>query len=151
MALHFEFSEHIEASPERVYDALTDTDAFEDFIDGEASIERLDDGLLDVGSEWKETRKMFGKDATEYFEVVELEPPRRVGFFVDGSRGSSGRGKYHYVYVLEPSESGTRLVLDARMEEMGFLGAIFGRLFSGTFKKPIRKDIDGLRDYLEGE
>jgi carbon monoxide dehydrogenase subunit G len=151
MGLHFEFSEHIDASPERVFDALTDTGAFEAFIDGEATIERLDDGPMKVGSEWKETRKMFGKDATEYFEVVELDKPRRVGLFVDGTRGSSGRGEYHYVYKLEPSGGGTHLVLDARMEDMGILGAIFGRLFSGSFKKAIKKDIDGLKDYLEND
>jgi hypothetical protein len=83
--------------------------------------------------------------------VVELDKQRRVGLFVDGTRGSSGRGEYHYVDKLEPSDGGTDRVLDARMEDMGILGAIFGRLFSGSFKKAIKKDIDGLKNYLEND
>ena len=94
-------------------------------------------------------RKMYGKDATEFFEVVELNAPKRLGLFVDGSRGSSGRGQYNYVYELRPSENETQLVLDARMEDIGRLGAIFGRLFSGSFERAISKDIDGLEKYVE--
>ena len=149
MGLQFEFNQQIDAPRELVFEALTDLDAFAEYADGDVKIERLDDGPYGVGATWKETRTMFGKDASEYFEVVECDSPERLALFVDGSKGSSGRGEYHYTYELTSTGDGTELTLDARMENMGWLGAIFGRLFSGTFKKAIQADIDRLKEYAE--
>jgi hypothetical protein len=55
---------------QQVYDGLIDLDAANYWMQGLVGIERLDVGLMQVGSEWKESRKMFGQVATEHFEVL---------------------------------------------------------------------------------
>ncbi|WP_153727910.1 SRPBCC family protein [Salinibacillus xinjiangensis] len=52
------------------------------------AMERLDDGPIKVGSEWKETRKMFGKEASEYFEVKELQEPKKIVLYCELERNN---------------------------------------------------------------
>ena len=105
-------------------------------------------GEVTVGTRWRETRRMFGKEATEEFEVTELAPPNRISLRVAGSRGSSGAGAYRYAYTLEPTVIGTLVTLDAEIRGLtGVMGAT-GRVFSGVFKRACTKDLDALGTYL---
>lgn len=51
---------------EEAYESLLDLEEAKNWMQGLGKIERLDDGPMTVGSEWIETRKMFGvEDAFE--------------------------------------------------------------------------------------
>jgi hypothetical protein len=52
-------------------------------------IEPLTEGPMRPGSEWRETRRIFKREATEQFEVTTMEPPRHLGLRVDGTKGAS--------------------------------------------------------------
>lgn len=69
-------SASVRAEPSAVFEVLTDLERAAGRIRAIQRIERLDSGPLRVGSRFRETRVMFGKEATELFEVVELEPGR---------------------------------------------------------------------------
>lgn len=73
MSIHFEVTRTFNVSKERTYDALLDLDAAKNWMQGFVGIERLDEGPIKEGSEWKETRKMFGKEATERRGQLEKE------------------------------------------------------------------------------
>lgn len=54
-------------------------------------MERLDEGPMKEGSAWLETRKMFGKEASEHFEVVELNEPKKIVLRCDVQKEQQGR------------------------------------------------------------
>jgi protein-S-isoprenylcysteine O-methyltransferase Ste14 len=112
-AIEFTLTQHIAAAPDRVFHALTDLDSAADWMPGFVRIENLSQGEFSVGSQWRETRKFFGKEATEQFEVTRCESPTELSVRVDGSKGSSRRGEYLFDYRLEPKGAGTDVTLHA--------------------------------------
>jgi uncharacterized protein YndB with AHSA1/START domain len=149
MAITFEMEETVDATPERIFEVMTDLEAAEQWMPGLVGLEELTDTDFGQGTEWRETRKMFGREAVEYFEVTECDRPNRLGLYVDGSRGSSGSGEYRFVYELTPADDKTRLVLSGEISGMGFIGNIIGKIFSGSFKKAMRKDLQAMIAYAE--
>ena len=63
-------SVHIEAQIDKVFDLFTDLDEIEKIIPGIKSIEILEGPKkMQKGTRWKETRVMFGKEASEEMVV----------------------------------------------------------------------------------
>lgn len=149
MPLHMSFDETIAAPPERVFRALTDLEAAKAWMPNLVSIEWVSGQQNGVGAQFRETRKMFGREATEHFEVTAYEPNRAVELFVDGSKGASRKGYYRFRYHLEPADGGTRLRLDGEIGGMGRIGEFLGKLFMGTFKKAMAGDLQAMKRYLE--
>ncbi|HEX5724755.1 MAG TPA: SRPBCC family protein [Longimicrobiaceae bacterium] len=149
MSITFELSHFVGAPPERVFRALTDLDAASVWMPNLVGIEKLFEGEVKVGSEWRETRKMFGKEATEQFEVTELEPPRRVGLRVDGTKGSSRKGEYLFRYDLHPRDGGTDVRLHTEIRGQGRVGMLIGKLLKGAFKSAVAKDLHAMGAHLE--
>ena len=144
-------SEHrIDAPPERVFEAMTNPEGFGNWMQGFVRAERLTPGDFGVGTQFRETRKMFGKEATEHFEVTTCEPGKRLGLEVDGTKGTTGKGRYHFDYELEPTGTGT-LVRTSAVIDMpgGLLTKLLGKLMGGAFKKACDKDLVALKTYLE--
>ena len=90
MSLEFQSLTHFEASPERIFAVMTDLDAAAEWMPNIVSIERLDGDGFGVGTQWRETRKMFGKEATELFEVKHCDAARALDIYVDGRATAYG-------------------------------------------------------------
>lgn len=150
MALRFTVQEQFELPPEQVFEVMTDTSRAAAWMPGFVSIEKLTDGAFGEGTRWRETRKMFGRVASEEFEVVRCVPPTTLELFVDGKKGSSGRGEYRFVYELAPldEDGGTRVTLSGEIGGIGKLMQLMGRLFMSSFKKACARDLQAMRDYL---
>lgn len=151
MPLTMILNEHIQAPPGRVFAVLTDLDACSKWMPNFVRIEKLTKGSFSKGYAWRETRRMFGREASEVFEVVGVEPERVVELFVDGKKGSSKRGWYKFRYELHPQGQKTRLDLRGEIGGGGFLMATIGRLFSGAMKKAIAKDLRAMKAHIEGK
>ena len=149
MAVQFEVARHLTAEPERVFEALTNLDGASAWMPGLVKIEPADAAPVKVGTRWRETRRMFGHEATEEFEVTTVDAPRRLGLRVDGTKGSSKRGEYLFDYSLSPSGGGTDVVLNAQIRGLSGISAFVGRLFIGPYKKAIARDLDALSQYLD--
>jgi carbon monoxide dehydrogenase subunit G len=150
MAIEFTLTQHISGAPDLVFHALTDLDGAADWMPGFVRIEKLSQGEFGVGFEWRETRKFFGKEATEQFEVTRCESPTELSVRVDGSKGSSRRGEYLFDYRLQPKGAGTDVTLHASISGLGRFGTLVGRLFVGQYKKACAKDLGALAEHLEG-
>jgi carbon monoxide dehydrogenase subunit G len=150
MAIQFQVTHTLPAPPERAFQGLTDLEKAEAWMPGLIRIERLG-STAGVGSRWRETRKMYGKDVTEEFEVTAFEPPSRFGLRVDGSKGSSGSGIYTFDYRLSPDGGGTRVVLDASIGGISRIREWITRLFVGMYRKMIAKDLVALAEHLRKE
>lgn len=148
MSVTFEVARHLPAEPERVFEALTDLDRAAAWMPGLVKIEPADGAPVKVGSRWRETRRMFGSDATEEFEVIKVDAPRRLGLRVDGTKGSSKCGEYLFDYSLSPSAGGTDVVLSAQIRGLSGISAFVGRLFVGPYKKACARDLEALSQYL---
>jgi uncharacterized protein YndB with AHSA1/START domain len=147
MSIEFDLRQHVAAPPERVWRALTELDRAGEWMPGFVRAERLTGDGFGVGTRWRETRKVFGKEATEEFEVTEFEPPSSLGLFVDGRKGAMKQGEFRFRYRLEPAGGGTDVHLHSRVGGFGPIAGFFARLFSGYFRKACEKDLKALADY----
>lgn len=151
MSIRFEISETIRASPEQVLDAILDLEQAHRWIPGLVRMETVTTGPIDVGSEWRETRRLLGKEATEQFRVIGLDRPHRLELLVDGTKGSSGRGEYRFSYRIEGTGEATAVRLSGEIRGMTGIMALLGKLLVGPYRKACRKDLAALRSYLEGD
>lgn len=134
-------SHEVAADPSKVWAITVAIDDWVDVINAVESVERLDDGSgFGLGTKWRETRKMFGKSATEEMEVVE---------FVDGSHyktfAESHGSKYHSEIRVTPNEKGCTLSMgfegEAQSTMAKVMDATLGRLFMGAARKALTKDL----------
>ncbi len=102
-------------------------------------IRRLDNGPIQVGTQWKETRKMLGKEASEHFEVYELNKPDKIVLYCDGTKGSTGKGEYIYTYIIESDGNDSRVNLYGEIKGLTGVAKLFGKMMAGTFIKSMCK------------
>ncbi|TKC18025.1 SRPBCC family protein [Robertmurraya kyonggiensis] len=149
MSISFEVKRTVQVSQQKVFASLIDLDSAERWMRGLVRIERLDEGSIQEGSQWRETRKMFGTEATEHFEVVELNEPNKIVLRCDGTKGTTGKGEFVFTYILTSSDELTEITLNGEINGLTGLAKLFGKMMAGTFKKACSKDLDALINYLE--
>ena len=96
----------VKAPPKRVWAALTDLDAAPEILRGVTRLEMLEGTRYAKGTRWRETRRVFGKEETQTYQVTESRAPRSTTV----TSRSTGVD-YRKVYTLEPAEEGTLLTL----------------------------------------
>jgi uncharacterized protein YndB with AHSA1/START domain len=101
----------IDAPPERVYQAFTDLEHGAERVRAIRKIEVLTPGPFGKGTRFRETRVMFGKEASETMEVVEHEHARRYVLAAE----SCGM-RYRSVFEFEPERGGAATRVRIRME-----------------------------------
>jgi carbon monoxide dehydrogenase subunit G len=149
LSIRFEVKRTFQVSGQQAYIALLDLDSAKHWMKGLVGIERLDEGPIQVGSQWKETRKMFGKEASEHFEVIELHEPDKIVLRVDGTKGTTGKGEYLFTYSITSSGNHSEVTLQGEIKGLTGFTKLLGKLIAGTFKKACAKDLDALKSYLE--
>ncbi len=98
---HLALSRTVAASPQRVWQVITDLDRAAQTLSGVSRVERLTDGPYALGTRWRETRTMFGKATTEEMWVTALDPARSTTV-----EASSHGTDYRTVFDLTPTGSG---------------------------------------------
>ena len=151
MPLQFTVTEYFDLPKEKVFEGLTDLDAAKHWMSGYMTIEKLKGNRIEPGAEWRETRKMFGRPASEVFEVVSVIPGHEIKLRVDGTKGSSRRGEYLFRYLLEEKNKGTDVTLNGEIRGIKGFAAFMGKLFVSGFKKACLKDLRCLKAYLEAQ
>ena len=141
-------SREVEASAGRVWEIVTDLEGFSDVLTAVQRVERVDEGVgFGLGTRWRETRTMFGRQATEEMEVTVVDPPR--SYTVVAVNGST---TYTSTITVEPvgsercalrmSFAGTSRGLAARV-----LGATVGRLFAGATRRALQQDVEDIASH----
>ncbi|MFE5515439.1 SRPBCC family protein [Streptomyces sp. NPDC056529] len=147
----------VAASPGRVWEAITDLPGLPRVLTGVRKVEVLTPGGFDVGTRWRETRRMLGREATEEMTVTACEPPDRYVTVAD-SHGM------HYVseLTLTPDRTGRapggtgstvlRMSFSARPAHgraPGLLGRAFARLGAKAVAKALAKDLSDVANAVE--
>ncbi len=150
MPLKISLDETIAASPNKVWAALVHLPTWPLWVPNLMRLEVENDAPLAVGSQWCEVRGTAARDATEHYQVTALEPERLLALHVDGRKGATGRGDYHFRYRLDPVPIGTRMNLEADILEMGWLfRRVFGRLFHRGIRATLAADLTAFKRHVE--
>ncbi|MFC9733695.1 SRPBCC family protein [Streptomyces roseolus] len=140
----------VAASPGRVWESITDLPDLPRVLSGVQRVEVLTEGGFGVGTRWRETRKMLGKEATEEMTVTECEPPDRYVTVAD-SHGM------HYVSELSlraegPDGSVLRMAFSARPADgrrRNLLSRLLARFGAKAVSKALAKDLDDIARTVE--
>jgi len=141
-----ELHRDVEAAPESVWAVLTDLEHAAETLSGVTRVEVLTDGPYRVGTRWRETRTMLGKEATEEMEVTAVEAP--VATTIEAE---SGGVHYRTVFTLAPAAGGARLTMafSARQPErtsrlQRLIWPVLGRLGVRVSTKVMTRDLEDI-------
>lgn len=133
----FETSTHIDASPQRVFDQITDLASAPQRISAIKRLEVLTDGPMGPGTRWRETRVMFGREATEEMEITEFRPGESYT-----SEAASCGCLYRCTLAVAPEGSGSRLMASFEATPMTFVARLMGALTMPLMRKAVVKAFD---------
>jgi uncharacterized protein YndB with AHSA1/START domain len=110
----FEMSEKIARSPREVFDFITASDNASRVVPSVKSMIKLTEGPAGVGTRYRETRLMNGKEAHAELEVVAYEPGQTYAM-----RNLTEGIETVYRYTLHPEAGGTRVDLVCELRASG--------------------------------
>ncbi len=143
-------STDIQASPEAVWKIVSDIENAAATIRGITKVEVLEPatGPSLVGFKWRETRVMFGKEATEVMWVTAAQEPR----FYD-TRAESHGSIYEMRVAVEPAGGGSRLTMtfEGTPQTMGakIMWALTGWMAKGSMRKALSGDLADIKGAAE--
>lgn len=141
----------VAAPPETVWEVLTDLDHAAETLSGVTRVEVLTEGTYAVGTRWRETRKMMGREETQEMYVTEVEAPASTTIEADAAG-------VHYVstFTLTKRAAGTELAMTFAGDQPDPSGlqklawTIFGRLGLRMTRKVMARDLDDIAKRAEG-
>jgi uncharacterized membrane protein len=140
----------INAPIEKVFDTFADISSAQDIISGITKIDILSDVKSGVGTRWRETRVMFGKEATEEMEITDLQ--KNAFYTVEADSHGT---KYKTVFEFESEDDNSTLVTMTFEGKPYTFGArimgIMWFLLKGATKKALGQDMLDLKKYCEGK
>lgn len=134
---------HINAPIERVFQVFTDLRAATGRVKSIKRLEVLTEGPIGKGTKFRETRIMFGREATETMEITDFRPPH--GYAV----GASSCG---VEFRFRPSGNATEVEMEVTTRPltlMARLMAPLGKLMMGQMKKACNADLSDLQQACE--
>jgi len=140
-------SERIDAPAPAVFALATDLDGWAGYIKAIKKVERLTPGPVRVGTRFRETRVMFGREATEEMEFTSLEPDRGYAL-----AAASCGCDYLSTFRFEPEGAGTRLTVTFEGRPRTIGAKLMAPLFwfmRGTMRKCLEQDLRDLKAAAE--
>lgn len=138
----------INATKEQVWAVVTDIDSakqrIECILDIEV-LERPDSGI--VGLKWRETREMFGKQATETMWITEAKDNE---YYVTEAENSGCL--YHSTIRIIELEDGVELAMSFKATPLSLFAKIMSPMMfmmKGMIKKAFEKDLRDIKNILE--
>lgn len=115
-----EVSVEISAPVEVIYERLADFERHSDFSNGLAKVEKISDGPVGVGTQFRASETVPSKFSS-YSEITALEAPRRIAWKAWMPRIM----RTEWEYVLAPVAAGrTRLVQRTRFDGASLAGSL---------------------------
>lgn len=139
----------IDAPASLVFEVFTDLENAAERVRGINSLEVLTDGPVGKGTRFRETRTMFGKQATETMEIVAFDPPHSYSV-----AAASCGAQYLSTLTFRPDGSATVVEMTFGATPQTFMARlmtfILGGLMLKACRKMIQQDLDDLAAAAEG-
>ena len=138
----------INASPEEVYDKLTDPDCLGEWVTIQEGLEEAPDGNLEQGDRVVQRMKVAGQKFRVTWHVDEAERPSRVVWTGDGPMGAKARA----VYEIEPNNGGGSCTFSYTNEydlPGGPIGKVAGRAVVGASGGEADRSLERLKKLIE--
>jgi len=138
-----------------VFAAFTDIPASADRIDAITRIEMLTDGLIGAGTRWRETRSLYGREATEVLTITDFQPPDR--FVVTAETHGM---RYDTIFRFHPcpcdprDDPATKVDMTFQatpLTRAAKLLAILMRPLSRAMAKECARDLDDMKRAIEAD
>jgi carbon monoxide dehydrogenase subunit G len=143
-------SRHVDATPDAVWSILTDVPSAASNLSGVTSVEALSDGPYRVGTRWRETRTMFGRQASEEMWVTEVDAPRSTVV-----EAESAGTHYTTTFTVTPESGGCSLAVRFAGESVSpsrvqkIVWKVLGRFGLRAASKAMRTDLDDIAKAAE--
>lgn len=148
--MEFQHTETIQAPLGRVFALTNDIDRAMEWLPPGVRIEKLTAGPTRVGSRYRETRRIMGRDDTEIYEITVLDPPKRSEVWADGTQGTAGRGLFRFRIDFAPEgATATRVILTGSATRLGCVGLILHPVVRGVMRRHTLADVAGLKAWIE--
>ena len=136
----------ISAPIDRVFDIIADPVNFTRAVPQITKVEFLTDQRSGVGTRFRETRELRGREAATELEVTEYVVNERVRLV-----SRAGGTVWDSVFTVTPTEDFRDTRLDLVMEARPYrlLARVFVPLMKGVVAKAIAGDMDTVKAYLE--
>lgn len=141
------YSATIDAPVETVFEGFADFEQAADRVDAIESVEMLTDGPTRMGTQFKETRTMFGRQATETMEVTEFRQNRLITVSAD-SCGSHFDTRFQFT----PQGDKTKVDVEMNIQAQTWIARLMapiGFLMKGQMTKMMTADFNQIRDWCE--
>jgi carbon monoxide dehydrogenase subunit G len=140
-------TQHVNASPDKVWAVISDIPGSAATLSGIDSIQMLSEGGYGEGTRWKETRTMMGRAETVEMWVSQAEPPSPTHAGSTTVKALQGGADYTTRFTLAERDGGTDLALTfgAEVVKPTLLSkiamALFGRIGMSMTRKALAKDL----------
>ena len=134
----------IDAPVDQVFRTVSDIRNYSKAVPDIVTVEMLSDVTSGVGTRFRETRLMRGREATTELEVTECVENDRIRLLAD-SHGTVWDSEFSVREADGRTE--LRLVMDARPYEL--LPKLLNPLMKFFVKKGLEKDVDAVKTYCE--
>lgn len=139
----------INGTKEAIWNVISDIRNAEKNISGIQKIEVLEEpteGIL--GFKWRETRIMFGKEATEDMWITHSEPNSYYK-----TRAESHGAEYLTTMKIEEKVDSCILSMEFESESVSFMAKImnvvFGRMMKNSTEKALLEDLNDIKNVVE--
>jgi carbon monoxide dehydrogenase subunit G len=136
----------IDAPVSKVFETVAQIENFSKALPHITKVEFLTDSHVGVGTRFRETRLMDGREGTTELEVTEYVEDEHVRIISD-THGTV----WDTLFTVRAAEGQTELemVMDARAYKL--LPKLVNPLIKNAIKNAIEKDLDAVKAYCEGD
>lgn len=139
-----ETTRSINAPVSRVFQTLSRVEEFSQAVPGITNIEFLSEQHYGVGTRFKETRLMNGKEATTELEVRELVENERIRMVSD-----AGGTIWDTVFTVSTEDQETLMTMKMDARPYNALAKLFVPMILSMVAEAVNDDMDAVKKYCE--
>ena len=140
-----EIQRTIAAPADKVFAAVADVRQFSRAVEHIERVEFVSDTRTGLGTRFRETRRMRGRESTVELEITEFAAPERVRFLSE-----AGGVKWDTVFTVARARGGnTRLTMVMEATPLTLPARLMVPLMKGMVRKAIAADMDAVKRYCE--
>ena len=134
----------IQAPPETVFQIIADVRSFKKAVPHITSVEFLTSQQAGLGTRFRETRRMRGREAATELEITEFVENDRVRMDADmnGTVWST-------LFTVAPRDGGTHLTMTMDAKAYKLLPRLVNPLIKGAVRKAVVEDLDAVKAFCE--